>query len=521
MSGTPPEATLLAVDCGTQSLRAMLFTRRGQLLETARIDYEPYWSPHPGWAEQAPGTYWEALCAAVQGLRARSGPAFARIQGVGLAALRDTPVLVDEAGEPLLPAILYLDTRKAAPVYRPGWAASALFAAAGLRARLRAVQEDCKSNWIRQQHPEAWARAHKLLQVSGYLNHQLTGQFRDSLASQVGHLPFQYRRLRWCLPGELNARLFPVEPHKLPELVAPGQPLGRITRAAGVATGLPEGLPVIACASDKAAECVGTGCIHAAMASLSLGTTASVQTTSRRYVEPTAGFPPFPAALAGHYNPEVQVFRGYWMIRWFLREFGPEERAAAARQDRPPEQLLDLLLQSCPAGALGLVTLPGWGPTLQDPAARGAMIGLEAGHTRAHVYRSLIEGLAFALRDGLERIERAGRVPIQQVRVAGGASRSAEICQITADILGRELTAGETCEASGLGVAVLTAVGAGLHGDLAEAVRSMVRPGPSFVPHPERGELYGKLFRQVHRHLQRRLEPLHRRLRRILAGGEA
>jgi sugar (pentulose or hexulose) kinase len=495
----------------------MLFTRMGHLIETARIDYEPYRSPHPGWAEQAPRTYWEALCAAVRSLRDRSGPAFARIQGMGLAALRNTPVLVDEAGEPLLPAILYLDTRKAAPVYRPNWAAGALFAAAGLGARLRGVQEDGKSNWIRQQCPEAWARAHKLLQVSGYLNHRLTGQFRDSLASQVGHLPFHYRRLRWCLPGELNARLFPVEPHKLPELVAPGQPLGRITRAAGVATGLPEGLPVIACASDKGAECVGTGCIDEAMASLSLGTTASVQTTSRRYFEPTAGFPPFPAAVAGCYHPEVQVFRGYWMIRWFLREFAPEERALAARLGLPPEQLLDRLLQSCPAGALGLMTLPRWGPTLQDAAARGAMMGLEAAHTRAHVYRSLIEGLAFALRDGLERIERAGKVPIQRIRVAGGASRSAEICQITADILGRELGAGETCEASGLGVAALTAVGAGLHGDLAEAVRSMVRPGRSFTPHPDRGELYRQLFRQVHRHLQRRLDPLHRRLRQILA----
>ena len=168
MSGTPPEATLLAVDCGTQSLRAMLFTRTGHLIETARIDYEPYRSPHPGWAEQDPRTYWEALCAAVRSLRDRSAPAFARIQGVGLAALRNTPVLVDEAGEALLPAILYLDTRKAAPVYRPGWAAGALFAAAGLRDRLRRVQEDCKSNWIRQQHPATWAGAHKLLQVSGY-----------------------------------------------------------------------------------------------------------------------------------------------------------------------------------------------------------------------------------------------------------------------------------------------------------------------------------------------------------------
>jgi len=515
------EATLLSVDCGTQSLRAMIFSRDGRLLDRAQVAYEPYRSPRPGWAEQDPGVYWDALCGAARALKERSGPAFARVQGVGVTALRNTPVLVDAAGEPVRPCILWLDTRAAARVYRPGWARRMAYAAAGALPALHQAQEDCKTNWLRQHQPEAWARAARVLQVSGYLNHRLTGLFRDSLASQAGHLPFNYRAMRWCLPSELNARIFPVEPGKLSELVPPGQPIGAVTPAAGAATGIPAGVPVIACASDKGAESLGTGCTGETMASLSLGTAASVQSTSRRYFEPLAHLPAYPAALPGHYSPEVLVFRGYWMITWFLREFGRAEREQAQAQGVAPEALLDRLLREVPPGSLGLMTLPRWGAPLTDPAARGAMIGLGAAHTRGCCYRSLIEGLGFALRDGLERIERAGGVRIERIGIAGGASQSEPICQITADIIGRPLWTGETFEAAGLGAAVLTAAGAGLHPSPGDAVRAMVRPGRVFTPDPGSSRLYRCLYQGVHRRLQRRLAPLHAEIRRILDGPEA
>jgi sugar (pentulose or hexulose) kinase len=507
--------TILALDCGTQSFRAMLFDARGHLLHKVKVEYEPYVSPRPGWAEQDAGLWWATLCRAVAALKAQAGEAFARLQGVGVTTQRDTLVLVDEAGEPLRPAILWLDTRKAGCVYRPAWPRRLAFGAVGMLEAVMKTQREGKANWIQQHEPELWDRAAKVLLVSGFLNHRLTGVFRDSVASQIGHIPFNYKEMRWARPGELPALLFPVASRLLPELVPAGGLLGRITRAAALATGIPEGLPVVACASDKGAETLGIGCVDPTTASLSFGTTATVQTTSPRYFEPLTFMPPYPAACPGHFNPEVEIFRGYWMISWFKREFAAQEVQEALALGVPPEVVLDRHLKEIPPGAQGLVTLPNWGPSLKVPMAKGAIIGFGDVHTRGHLYRSVIEGLAFALREGLERIEKAGSLHIQQVGISGGATQSPEICQITADIFGRELTAGETFETAGLGAAAITAAGVGLHGSIPDAVRAMVRFGRTYTPDPKHGALYQEIYRKVYKRIFRRLHPLHDELRSI------
>jgi sugar (pentulose or hexulose) kinase len=513
---TAQEPTLLAIDCGTQSLRALLFSREGALLHKVKVEYEPYLSPRPGWAEQDPERYWDTLCTAVRALRSEAPHAFARLRGVGVTTQRNTLVFVDASGQAVRPAILWLDTRKARAVYRPGWVRAAAYRLAGMLEPVRKVQKEGKTNWVREHQPEVWARTAKVLQVSGFLNHRLTGQFRDGLASQIGHLPFHYRAQRWCRPGELPERLFPVEPARLPGLVPPGQPLGALTTRASQATGLPPGLPVIACGSDKGCETLGIGCINGTMASLSFGTTATVQTTSPRYFEPLAFMPPYPAALPGHHNPEVEIFRGYWMISWFKRELAPQEVLEAAALGVPPEAVLDRFLREVPAGSMGLVTLPHWGPNLKQPHTKGAMVGFGDVHARGHLYRSMIEGLAFGLREGLERIERAGGQRIRRIGISGGATQSREICQITADIFGRPLTAGETFETAGLGAAVLVAAGVGLYPSVPAAVNAMVRPGATYLPRPVEARLYDQLYRRVYRRLYPRLRPLYEELRSIL-----
>ena len=184
--------------------------------------------------------------------------------------------------------------------------------------------------------------------------------------------------------------------------------MGEITPQAAEATGLPAGLPLIAAAADKACEVLGAGALEPHVACLSYGTTATVNTTSRRYVEVIPLLPPYPSAVPGAYNLEIQVYRGYWMVSWFRREFGLREVQLAHERGCAPEELFDELVEEVPPGSMGLTLQPYWSPGLKSPGpeAKGAVIGFGDVHTRAHLYRAILEGLAYALREGLTSLEK-------------------------------------------------------------------------------------------------------------------
>jgi len=509
------EKVILAIDCGTQSLRALLFSPTGDLLAKAQEMYAPYVSLQPGWAEQDPEIYWSALCKACSRLKRDHHDLFVRIAGVGLTSQRNSMINVDRNGACLRPAIIWLDQRKA----RPPFAARGLLKK-GLRLIkmddfVAGIQSEGKCNWIRQQQPRIWQATYKYLQVSGYLNYRLTGRFADSTASQIGHLPFNYKKMRWSRRLELGARLFPVEREKLPELVMPGDALGAVTPQVADQTGVPAGVPVIACGSDKGCETLGSGIIDQKTASLSFGTTATVQTTSRKYFEPIRFMPPYPAPLPGHYNPEVEIFRGYWMITWYKNEFAYQEVLEARDKGVAAEEILDRLLVQTPPGAMGLMVQPYWGPGLTIPKAKGAMIGFGDIHTRAHVYRAVIEGLGFALYDGLGKIQKAGGVRVEKAAVSGGASQSDEICKITANIFNLPMVKGRTHEASGLGAAIVTAVGLGIHSSFEEAVDQMVHVQRVFEPDPVHVALYRQLYRRVYQKIYKAMAPLYAEIKEI------
>lgn len=237
------------------------------------------------------------------------------------------------------------------------------------------------------------------------------------------------------------------------EPVQTGEELGRITAEASRHTGIPEGLPLIAAGSDKACEVLGSGVVEATTACLSYGTTATITTTRSRYLEIVPLIPPYPAAIPDHYNCEVMIYRGYWMVSWFKNEFGLREMQQAREQGLEPEQLFDALVNAVPPGSMGLTLQPYWSPGIREPGveAKGAMIGFGDVHTRAHIYRAILEGLAYALRQGKERIERRSKTPIKRLRVAGGGSQSDAAMQLTADIFGLPAERPHVFEASGLG----------------------------------------------------------------------
>ncbi|MDZ4158825.1 MAG: FGGY-family carbohydrate kinase, partial [Anaerolineaceae bacterium] len=368
---------LLAIDNGTQSVRALLFDSLGNLLAKQRVPIEPYFSDAPGLAEQHPHVFWNAVCAACQGLWKQPGVNKSSIAAVALTTQRSTIIHIDQQGNPLRPAIVWLDQRRTEGLPPVGGLWGAAFKVAGASETVAYLQAECESNWIRAHQPEIFNKTHKFLLLSGYLTYMLTNRYVDSVGSQVGYIPFDYKTQKWAAKGDWRWLVMPINPEVLPELIPQGNPLGEITRAAADATGIPAGLPLIAAAADKACEVLGAGSLEPNVACLSYGTTATINTTHKKYIEVIPMIPAYPAAEPGLYNLELQIYRGYWMVSWFKQEFGLHEQHRASEQGVEPEMLFDELVESVPPGSHGLVLQPYWSPGLRHPGpeARGAVIG--------------------------------------------------------------------------------------------------------------------------------------------------
>jgi sugar (pentulose or hexulose) kinase len=203
------------------------------------------------------------------------------------------------------------------------------------------------------------------------------------------------------------------------------------------------------------------------------------------------------------------------MVNWFKQEFGLREMELAEETGVETEQLFDELVRSVPPGSQGLVLQPYWSPGLRHPGpeARGAIIGFGDVHTRAHIYRAILEGLAYALREGAERTSQRSGIPIRELRVAGGGSQSRAAMQITADIFGLPASRPHVYEASGLGAAIDAAVGVGLHPDFETAVQEMTHLGETFQPDLKVHKVYDQLYRQVYLKMYGRLKPLYKKMR--------
>lgn len=508
---------LLAIDVGTQSARAIVFDAQGALIAKHQVPFEPYVALRPSWAEQDPEIYWDALAEACRRLWDSGAVRPSEISGLALTTQRATVVCLDRAGRPLRPAIIWLDQRRCESPPRLPMPLRTVFRLAGAGPLIAHFQREAECNWLAQHEPELWRATDKYLLLSGYLTYRLVGKFVDSRGCQVGYVPFDYRRHDWARAGDWKWRALTVRPEQLPRLVSPSEPLGRLQAAAAQALDLPAGLPVFAAAADKACEVLGCGALEPDTAQLSFGTTATINTTQPRYVEVQRLLPPYPAALPGAYNTEIQIYRGFWLVSWFKREFAHREQALAAERGVPVETLFDDLVRRVPPGAMGLMLQPFWSPGVRDPGpeAKGAVIGFGDVHTRAHFYRAILEGLTYGLRAGREQIERRLGRKIRRLWVAGGGSQSDAAMQITADVFGLPAQRPAVVETSALGAAICLAVGLRVHADHATAVRAMTRMGRRFDPDPDAAKTYDALYRDVYRPLYPRLRPLYRRIRRI------
>jgi len=510
--------TVLSIDAGTQSIRIALIDFKGNILKIAKTEIEPFYSKNPGWAEQDPEYFWKILSQTSKQLFRDNLIQKDSIKGLTITTQRNTMINLDKDKKILRPAMVWVDRRKAELGSWPPFYLSSVLKGMNVYDLIVYSIRECEANWLAQNQPEIWEKTDKFLFLSGYLTFKITGELSDSSGNQVGYVPFDFKKQEWASDKDIKWKMFPaIRREQLPQLFRPTEIMGYVTKKASSETGIPEGLPVFAAAADKACEVLGSGCLTPDIACLSFGTMATIETTNSKYVEIIPFLPSFPSAVPGAYNTEVTIYRGYWMVSWFKNEFAHSEVMLAKKKGIPPEILLDQMAGNIPPGSMGLMLQPFWSPGVKTPGpeAKGAIIGFGDVHTRAHVYRAILEGLSYALKEGAIRTEKRNKVKIEKLRVSGGGSQSRTAMQLTADIFNLPAEKPHTYETSALGAAIDAAMGLKVFPDFSSAVKSMTRVSEIFEPDKKNSEIYKELFEKVYMKMYKKMQPLYEDIRGI------
>ena len=490
---------VLTLDFGTQSLRVSLTNDKGVIENIERCKYEPpYYSESYGYAEQDPDYYWEAAKETVKKLTTNAKDKLDRIIGATITTFRDTSVQLDRDLKPLRKSILWLDQRLAKGKEKLPFWHWMIFTLIGMKPTIILNRARTVAHWLKENERDTWNRTYKYVNISTYLNYKMTGNLVDSCASVVGHYPINFKARKWYKTSHLKARIFGIPERMLCELRQPGEVLGVIKDSIAEELGLPFGIKVYATGSDKACETVGLGALSSDVAAISYGTASSISVSNEKYHEPEPFLPAYPAAVPSWYNMEVQIYRGYWMLTWFSKEFAHDLDKEATKKKAPIEELLNTKLSSVPPGSNGLIVQPYWGPGLSRPLARGGIIGFSDIHTRAHLYRSIIEGIAYSLKEGLESIERSQRKRVKEIRVSGGGSQSDDICQITADIFNLPVSRVQTFETTSLGASVAVFCATGHFKTVEEATKNMSHISKTFYPNEIAKKEYEFLYKNIY-----------------------
>ncbi len=505
-------SNVLVIDVGTQSMRGIIFDEKGNLLVKEQVKYQPYISKENGYMEQTAAMYWDTLCGITKKISAQHADLMQDVIAMSVDTFRDTAVLLDENNNVLRDLILWSDQRTADTSTPMNSKHNTLFKLIGMTRTINAIRSKVKTRWIMQHEPELWAKVRKVVHISAYINWLLTGNMTDSYASTIGHFPFDHKNKRYLKESDLVFPVYELDLSYMIPVCAPGDVMGTITEQCAAQTGLPVGLKVIASGSDKGCETVGVGCVGTDVASVSFGTTSTVQFTTKKYFEPEPFMPAYPAVLKDYYNPEVQIFRGYWMISWFKQNFARHLEKRAEEMGKSVEEIMNEEIESIPAGSDGLILQPFWQAGLTTPEARGAIIGFSDYHTRAHVYRAIIEGIDFALREGLERMEKRGKQKIKYIAVSGGGSQSDLICQIAANIFNKPVKRVQTYETSALGAAIVAFSACGVYASDEEAIRNMVHYTDTFTPEPTAVVTYEHIYRNIYLKLYAKLQSFYKYL---------
>jgi len=488
---------LLGIDVGTGGTRAVVVDEAGRVVASATAEHAPFASPQTGWAEQDPRDWWRATAEAVRGALARAEVSAEEVACVGFSGQMHGAVLLDGEGSVLRPALIWCDQRTDAQC-------RSITERVGAARLIELTSNPALTNftltkmlWVREHEPGLWARVRTVLLPKDYARFRLTGERATDVADASGTLLFDVSGRRWS-----DAMLDAAEMDRacLPDVFESTEITGRVSAEGSAATSLREGTPVVAGAGDQAAGAVGMGIVRPGAVSATIGTSGVVfAATDRPALDRGGRVHTFCHAVPGRWHVMGVTQAAGLSLRWFRDRFGVSEGAsraegggaahregldAARSEGRDPYDLLCEEASGAPPGSDGVL----WAPYLMgertphlDPHARAALVGLAASHTRAHVVRAILEGVAFSLRDTLTIFDEMS-VPVETIRLGGGGARSRLWRQIQADVYGRAVEVLAAEEGAAYGAALLAGVGVGVWPSVDEACAQSVRVAARVEP---------------------------------------
>ncbi len=483
-------AYFLGIDSSTTATKALLIDAAGSVIGVASSTYD-YETPKPLWSEQQPMLWWTATVNSIQQVLAETGIDPTAVSGIGLTGQMHGLVLLDAVGDVLRPAILWNDQRTGAEC-------DEIRTIIGKQRLIDITGNDAltgftapKIVWVKNHEPDIYGRIAHILLPKDYVRYHLTGEFATDKAGGSGTQLFNVAQRNWS--DEVVTALG-INRNWLPPTFEGTAVTGTLTPAAAKITGLPAGIPVVGGGGDQAANAVGTGAVVDGVVALSLGTSGVVFASSDEpVVEPDGRLHAFCHAAPGKWHLMGVMLSAAGSLRWF--------RDTAA----PGTEFSDLVdaAGKVPAGCDGLFFLPyltGERTPHPDPLARGAFVGLTVRHTRNHLTRAVLEGVAYGLRDSFELMKAAGITRINQVRISGGGAKSALWRQILADVFQAELVTVNTAEGAAYGAALLAATGTGAFNSVEEACQATINitgvtaPGDQSAIYQELYPLYRELY---------------------------
>jgi xylulokinase len=473
----------LGIDVGTGGTRALIMDEAGHVVASATEEHEAFASPQIGWAEQRPEDWWRACGVAVRKALNRANLSADRIACVGFSGQMHGAVMLDAADTVVRPALIWCDVRTEKQCIEFTRKVGAE----------RLIQLTCnpalpnftltKFLWVRENEPANWQRVRSVMLPKDYVRFRLTGDRAIDVADASGTLLLDVAKRRWSTEVLQAAE---IDASMLPQLYESQDVCGKISEAGATATGLKAGTPVVAGAGDQAAGATGMGIVTPGAVSATIGTSGVVfAATDRPALDSLGRLHTFCHAVPGRWHVMGVTQAAGLSLRWFRDQFG-----AGANDGRDPYDRLTDEAATVQPGSDGLL----WAPYLMgertphlDPNARGALMGLTASHTRGHVIRAILEGVAFSLKDSFTLFAKMG-VPVSRIRLGGGGARSPLWRQIQADVYGREVETVEAEEGAAYGAAILAGVGAGRWSTVDAACNEIVRTAGRTQPQPAAAE---------------------------------